>query len=129
MTRGRWTINLDAWKVAAAVVVIGAGMAGAAIWASGRTRLTVVNETGRALKLLKLQIPGHECVFREVAAHAEVLCEGRADADGYLSASFEFVDGGGGRDDPRSHYVNSTFGLRGHARLNAEGTIEYKRED
>lgn len=115
--------------IGAALAVIAIGMVGAAIWASGRTRLAVVNETGRDLKHLKLQMPGHECVFQDVPVHAEVLCQGRADADGYLSASFEFVGGGGGRDDSQSHYVNPTLGLRGTARLNAEGIIELKRED
>ncbi|MBN8472252.1 hypothetical protein JYJ95_37595 [Corallococcus exiguus] len=92
------------------------------IYVSGRTRVVLVNETGRELRVLTARIPGEECVFERVPVHGRVACQGRANGDGDLFVGLEFTDGGKVQLGTGA-FVNPLFGLRGVATVNADGGV------
>ncbi|NOK10327.1 hypothetical protein [Corallococcus exercitus] len=98
-----------------------------AIAVSGRTRIVLVNETGRELRVLTARIPGEECVFEKVPVHGRVVCLGRANADGDLSVNLEFTDGSKVQMEAGT-FVNPLFGLRGVATVNADGGIRLQED-
>ncbi|MBN9686876.1 MULTISPECIES: hypothetical protein [unclassified Corallococcus] len=96
-----------------------------AIYVMGRTRIVLVNETGRELRVLTARIPGEQCAFEKVPVHGRVVCQGRADADGELSVDLEFTDGSKVQLETRA-FVNPLLGLRGVATVNADGGVSLR---
>ncbi|NOK38922.1 hypothetical protein [Corallococcus exercitus] len=94
---------------------------------SGRTRIVLVNEAGRELRVLTARIPGEECVFEKVPVHGRVVCQGRANADGYLSIDLELTDGGKTGLESTA-FVNPLIGLRGVVTVNADGGIRVQED-
>lgn len=98
-----------------------------AAYLMGRTRIVLVNETGRELRVLTARIPGEACTFERVPVHGRVVCQGRADADGYLSVDLEFTDGSKVQVET-AEFVNALLGLRGVATVNAEGGVSLQTD-
>ncbi|AFE04620.1 hypothetical protein COCOR_02374 [Corallococcus coralloides DSM 2259] len=109
------------WTLAA-ILLIGVAMVAIASYLMGRTRIVLVNETGRELRVLTARIPGEQCVFEKVPVHGRVVCQGRANGDGDLFIDLEFTDGSKVQLGTGA-FVNPLFGLRGVATVNADGGV------
>ena len=114
------------WTLAGCLLVLVA-MIALASYVSGRTRIVLVNETGRELRVLTARIPGEACTFERVPVHGRVVCQGRANADGYLSVDFEFTDGGKVQVET-AEFVNALLGLRGVVAVSADGGVSFQRD-
>jgi hypothetical protein len=98
-----------------------------AAYVSGRTRLVLVNETGRELRVLTARIPGEACMFERVPVHGRVVCQGRANGDGELDVDLEFTDGSKVQVQT-PEFVNPLLGLRGVVTVDADGGVSFQRD-
>ncbi|RKG64567.1 hypothetical protein D7V80_26520 [Corallococcus sp. CA054B] len=114
------------WTLAA-ILLIGVAMVAIASYLMGRTRIVLVNETGRELRVLTARIPGEQCVFEKVPVHGRVVCQGRANADGDLLVDLEFTDGSKVQLET-GEFLNPLFGFRGVATVKADGGVSLRRD-
>ncbi|RKH66503.1 hypothetical protein D7X96_21390 [Corallococcus interemptor] len=114
------------WTLAGCLLVFVVFIA-LASYVSGRTRLVLVNEAGRELRVLTARIPGEACTFERVPVHGRVVCQGRANADGDLAVDLEFTDGGKVQLET-GEFVNPLLGLRGVVTVSADGGVNFQRD-
>ncbi|QSQ23001.1 hypothetical protein JY651_49275 [Pyxidicoccus parkwayensis] len=102
------------------LVLVGA-TAAVAYWL-GRTTVLVLNETECVLSTLRVELPGLDCAYSDVAPRASVVCEGRASGDGLLSVVYE---GGacGERSLRTQEFANPALGWNGVLLLRADGSL------
>jgi hypothetical protein len=108
-------------KWVAMVLLVLLFIAGVSFWRGG-TAILVLNETGCDLNVLRVVMPGFECVFQNVPNRTSASCFGHARGDGLIALSLQ---GGecGDRQIGTEEYVNPLFGWQGILLLRSDGTL------